>query len=115
MPQQEEDMVVVQKQKSQAGFLAGLIVFIWMMLGVLGFITSLVCFARDGTFEEKWVGFLSSVVLGPLYWIYFMYASPTYCKSGNTKPMQQLKKAAAMIKKPFAGIGKKKQQSPKKK
>lgn len=111
MPQKEEELVVVQQQKGQAGFVAGLIVFIWMMLGVLGFITSLVCFARDGTFEEKWVGFLSSVVLGPLYWIYFMYASPTYCKS-NTKPMQQLRKAAAMIKKPFA---KKSSQSPKKK
>lgn len=111
MPQKEEELVIVQNQKSQAGFLAGLIVFVWMMLGVLGFITSLVCFAREGTFEEKWVGFLSSVVLGPLYWVYFMYASPTYCKS-SMKPMQQLKKAAAMIKKPFS---KKSSQSPKKK
>jgi hypothetical protein len=103
MPRQEEELVVVQNQKSQAGFLAALIVFIWMMLGLLGFITSLVCFARGGSFEEKWVGLLSSVVLGPLYWIYFMYASPTYCKS-NGKTTQIQKKMSSMLQKPFKKV-----------
>ena len=99
----QEDLVLVEKQKDNAGTFAMIIVFIWMILGLLGFIMSLVCFSYEGTFMENWVGFLSSLVAGPLYWIYFFYASPTYCKSSTKKQLQKSIKQIA--KKPF---GKKK-------
>ena len=86
---QQEDLVLVERQKNNASTFAVLIVFIWMMIGVLGFIMSLVCFAYDGTFMENWIGFLTSLVAGPLYWIYFFYASPTYCKSSTKMQLQK--------------------------
>jgi uncharacterized membrane protein (DUF106 family) len=76
-----EELVLVQKQKNTAGTVATIVVFIWMMLGVLGFITSLVCFAYAGSFQQNWTGFLTAIVAGPLYWIYFLYAGDSYCKS----------------------------------
>lgn len=98
MNQKEEEIVLIQQQKSNASVFAAIIVFIWMMLGLLGFITSLVCFAYEGSFMQNWVGFLTSIVLGPLYWIYFLYAGGSYCKSnGNFQ-----KTVNQFVRKPFA-------------
>lgn len=101
MNQKEEELVLVQQQKSNAGTFAAIIIFIWMMLGVLGFVTSLVCFAYEGSFMQNWVGFLTSVVLGPLYWIYFLYAGDSYCKSNGKSQLQ--KTVRQLTKKSFGG------------
>lgn len=105
MNQKEEEIVLVQQQKSNAGVFAAIIIFIWMMLGLLGFITSLVCFAYEGgNFMQNWVGLLTSMALGPLYWIYFLYAGESYCKT-NGKFQKTIKQ---FVKKPFGGAKKSK-------
>lgn len=53
---------------------------VWVIAGIVAFVMSLVCFARDGTAIEKVAGLLLAFVFGPFYWIYF-FASKTYCKS----------------------------------
>lgn len=101
-----EEIVMMKDQKNTASSFAALIVFIWMMLGVLGFVTSIVCFAYDGGFMQNWVGFLTSVVLGPFYWLYFFYAGETYCKStgrGSARRQQIQKKISQFAKKSFGG------------
>lgn len=90
MNQNEE--IVIQEKKTPPSTIALIVLFIWALLGLLGFATSLVCFAYDGTFMQNWVGFLTSMVLGPFYWIYFIYSEPSYCsKSGGRKQVFQKK------------------------
>lgn len=59
--------------------IATIFVFAWAALGLAAFIWSLVCFRKTGTIEQKVLGLLLAVFIGPLYFIYYKY-SPTYCK-----------------------------------
>jgi len=63
------------------------ILLVWAFLGVLAFITSMVCFMRQGTFMEKWVGFLTAIFTGPFYWLYFFNIGTGYC--GDIQQQQQ--------------------------
>lgn len=51
---------------------------IWFIAGISAFIASLVCFALNGSFTDKTVGFLVAALFGPFYWIYFIFNSK-YC------------------------------------
>jgi small neutral amino acid transporter SnatA (MarC family) len=53
---------------------------IWVIAGIVAFIMSLVCFARNGTAIEKIVGFLLALFFGPFYWVYYSI-SASYCKT----------------------------------
>jgi hypothetical protein len=55
-------------------------VLVWIVAGLIAFVMSLVCFARDGTAVEKIAGFLLALVFGPFFWIYY-FMSKTYCKT----------------------------------
>ena len=60
----------------------GLISFvaIWSILGVLAFFTSLICFGfRSSSIDQKVLGLLISIILGPFYWLYFYFAKD-YCR-----------------------------------
>ena len=54
-------------------------IFAWAAIGLAAFIWSLVCFKKSGTIEQKIIGLLMAVFIGPLFFIYYKY-SPTYCK-----------------------------------
>jgi hypothetical protein len=41
---------------------------------------SLVCFGYSGNVGEKILGVILSIILGPLFWLYY-YASSSYCKA----------------------------------
>jgi hypothetical protein len=59
-----------------------LIVFlsIWSLLGVIAFFTSLVCFGfRSSSVDQKVLGLLVAIILGPFYWLYFYFAKD-YCR-----------------------------------
>lgn len=86
MNKDEEQVVAIQQNKPST--FVSIIVFTWMILGLLGFVTSLVCFSYGGTFVEKWVGLLVSVTLGPFYWLYLLY-SDSYCKSSGKQQLQR--------------------------
>lgn len=108
MNQQQEELVVTGEKKSTASTVATVIIFIWMLLGLLAFVTSIVCFAYDGSFMQNWVGFLTAIVLGPFYWIFFTY-SDGYCKSGAKQQLQsRIKQVKQFTKKSFGKKGKKK-------
>ena len=53
---------------------------IWSLLGVVAFFTSLICFGfRSSSLDQKVLGLLVSIVLGPFYWLYFYFAKD-YCR-----------------------------------
>ena len=59
----------------------GLLAFIiiWVVLGIIAFIYSLICFGKSGSGLEKVVGLVLAIFFGPLYWIYYI-AVKNYCK-----------------------------------
>lgn len=83
-------MVMVEnnqpKETKADGFIAFLVI-LWILMGILGFFTSIFCFAYNGSFMQNWLGFLTAVTLGPFYWIFFAFAGDQYCTS---KPVKQV-------------------------
>ncbi len=53
------------------------LVSLWVTLGLLGFIWSIICFGSSGTITEKFMGLIVSSLFGPLYWVYLY--STGYC------------------------------------
>lgn len=52
----------------------GLVVLLWIILGVIGFIMSIACFARGGTIMSNILGLLVSLLFGPFYFVYYYVA-----------------------------------------
>jgi Zn-dependent protease with chaperone function len=55
---------------------------IWSLIGIIAFLLSLVCFGYSGTFGQKILGLVISLVFGPFYFLYY-YFSGSYCKSNS--------------------------------
>ena len=55
---------------------------IWGLIGIIAFLLSLVCFGYSGTFGQKILGLVISLVFGPFYFLYY-YFSGSYCKSNS--------------------------------
>lgn len=53
-------------------------VIIWFVAGILAFIASLVCMFFQGSVTDKTVGILLAIILGPFYWLYYIY-NINYC------------------------------------
>jgi len=66
-------------KKSSLKIVITIIIFIWAILGIAGFIMSIVCFGRSGTTTQHVVGLLLAIFFGPIYWIFY-FAVPDYCK-----------------------------------
>lgn len=73
--------------KSTKFAFGGLLIFliIWMIIGIIAFITSIVCFGYSGSMTEKVIGLLLALIFGPFYFLYF-YLNKNYCgkKTSNT-------------------------------
>jgi hypothetical protein len=65
--------------KSSLKIVITIIVIFWIILGITGFIMSIVCFGRSGTTTQHVVGLLLAIFFGPIYWIFYL-AVPDYCK-----------------------------------
>jgi len=61
------------------GIIIGFIYLIWVFTGILGFLTSLICFAFNGTMSDKFLGLIVALVIGPFYWLYFIFNNSGYC------------------------------------
>jgi hypothetical protein len=59
--------------------IATIFLFAWVLLGLIAFVWSLYCFKKSGSTEQKVLGFLLAIFLGPLFFIYFRF-SKNYCK-----------------------------------
>jgi len=77
---QGETVVVENANDGWSKFLV-VCILLWAIIGLLGFFMSLVCFFFEGTTTDKFVGLITSMILGPLYWIYYAFADKTYCSS----------------------------------
>jgi len=49
-----------------------ILLFVWMVIGLAGFIMSIVCFGRKGSTSNNVIGLLLAVFFGPFYWIYYL-------------------------------------------
>jgi Flp pilus assembly protein TadB len=73
-----------EKEAKNVSSLGGLFVFVvlimwlWVIAGLLGFLTSLVCFGFNGSISDKFLGLIIVLLIGPFYWLYFIYNS-NYC------------------------------------
>lgn len=61
------------------GIMLGFIYIIWVFTGLLAFLTSLICFAFNGTISDKFLGLILALVIGPFYWLYFIFNNTGYC------------------------------------
>ena len=83
MNNQPETKKNEETNKSNKGFIQSLgvvviFVIIWVILGLIAFITSLVCFGYSGSTTEKILGFVIALLFGPFYFLYF-YLNKNYC------------------------------------
>ncbi len=63
----------------------GIFVIVWIILGIIAFITSIVCFGFSGNITEKVLGLVLALLFGPFYFLYF-YLNKKYCgKKSNSK------------------------------
>lgn len=54
-------------------------VFFWIILGIIGFLWSIICFGKSGDLGYKIVGLLLAIFFGPVWWLYFL-AVKNYCR-----------------------------------
>ena len=52
--------------------------WIWIIAGIIAFIASLICFGYYGSMTDKFLGLLLVLVIGPFYWLFFLFNSK-YC------------------------------------
>ena len=55
-----------------------LFTILWIVIGFIAFITSIVCFFRTGTTLEKIIGLLLAIFFGPFYFVFFAL-NGNYC------------------------------------
>jgi hypothetical protein len=57
-----------------------IIIFLWtwIIAGIVAFIASLICFGYNGSTTDKFLGLLLVLVIGPFYWLFFLFNS-NYC------------------------------------
>ena len=68
-----------EKKRTPAKIIIGVVLIIWVILGIVGFIMSIICFGRSGTTGQHIIGLLIAIFFGPIYWIFYL-AVPDYCK-----------------------------------
>ena len=54
-------------------------ILIWFLIGIIGFLLSLVCFGRSGTIIQKLGGFGIALLTGPFFWVYY-FLDTSYCR-----------------------------------
>jgi ABC-type maltose transport system permease subunit len=62
---------------SIVGGIMVLFIFLWVIIGIIAFITSLYCFTRSGTTTDKFIGLILAFLFGPFYFIFFSMSG--YC------------------------------------
>lgn len=66
------------------GFLIITFLWVWIIAGLLAFLASIICFGYNGSISDKFLGVLIVLLIGPFYWIYFIYNS-NYCYSNRVE------------------------------
>lgn len=104
-----EEMIDRLEEKAEKGDTSAkfwlFFIGVWALVGILGFITSLVCFFYDGTTTDKFVGLLTSIVLGPIYWFFYAF-SDHYCTSSEKQTAGQQQQSVVVVQKKTSSVKK---------
>lgn len=73
------------KDESWSTTMAVFLVGVWIILGMLARVWSVVCFGLEGSFHDKWIGFLTAMILGPFYWLFYSFVPSDYCSMSSSK------------------------------
>jgi hypothetical protein len=68
-----------QKEQGAYFWFWWVVVFLWVVLGIVAFFLSIICFGKSGTLGYQIVGFLLALFFGPLYFIYYLSVDK-YCR-----------------------------------
>jgi hypothetical protein len=60
------------------GILILLFLFIWVTIGLVAKVMSLICFGFQGDITDKFIGLLIAFIFGPFYWFFYAY-NMNYC------------------------------------
>jgi hypothetical protein len=55
-----------------------IILFLWILAGVVAFVLSIVCITKNGSFLNKFIGFLIAILFGPFYFLFYGL-NKSYC------------------------------------
>jgi hypothetical protein len=55
-----------------------LIVLLWIFAGLAAFMASIICLFRRSSVNDKFIGLIIALLLGPFYWFYFIF-NKAYC------------------------------------
>jgi hypothetical protein len=64
---------------SSAFLVTYIFIILWFIVGIIAFITSIICFFRSGTIGQKILGLILALFLGPFYFIFYAL-SGNYCE-----------------------------------
>jgi len=65
-----------------------IILLIWWIAGMIGFIMSIVCCFYNSSTSDKFLGIIVAWIMGPFYWLYFIYNS-SYCNRFSHEQIPQ--------------------------
>lgn len=72
-------MIETKNKLSNGAIITLTLVLLWLILGFIAFVMSLICFGRTGTQTQHVIGLIIAVLFGPIYFI-FHYSINKYCK-----------------------------------
>ena len=76
--QNKEDDTEANTKSKVMGIFILVFIGLWVLLGVVGFIHSLICLGYDSTFTDKVLGLIIALLFGPFFYVYY-YFNKSYC------------------------------------
>ena len=68
-----------QKKFLYTIFFSWIFIILWLVIGFIAFITSCVCFFRQGSTIDKIIGLILALFFGPFYFLFYGL-NKDYCK-----------------------------------
>jgi hypothetical protein len=65
--------------EKKTGMVFLVILFFWIIMGFVAFITSIICFGKSGSTLEKIMGLLLAIFFGPFYFLFYAF-NGNYCR-----------------------------------
>ena len=69
-----------KKANTTSGYILLGLGLLYLVLGLVAFVKSILCFSANSSTSEKIIGFILAILFGPFYFLYY-YLNPKYCKS----------------------------------
>ena len=63
----------------QSSWFLLIIIFSWVVAGIVAFLWSIMCFGKSGSIAQQLIGLFLAIFFGPFYWVYY-YSVKKYCR-----------------------------------